>query len=100
MSEMVTRATEAAMAEVKRQIGGQQIPGTPDERFWSGEGDMQSLDFALIVRAAIQALREPTAAMITVGERDGIYASVEHERWSREVAKKAYQAMIDSCLQD
>ena len=82
------KATAAAMAEVKRQFGGQQIPGTPDERFWAATSDddpMQSLDISLIVRVVVGAMRDPPEKILDEMQSYALCAGYIPEGWNAAI---------------
>lgn len=90
---MLERANAAAMDEVKRQLGLKPIPGDAGGG-WSGIGDPGSLDFALIVRAVLTAVREPDENVQMAMNAQGEPGKVVHPT----VARHVWEAGIDAIL--
>ena len=104
LSEMLERATKAAMQSVKEQLGGKPIPGVPEQiDSWAARGDMNSLDFGLIASAVIEAMRDPTEAMVKAGDdaidqtSDDASGSWYFQFYDGDSAK-SWAAMIDAAL--
>jgi hypothetical protein len=76
MSEMIKRVADAM------QVAG-------DKWVNEGHADWRDIDLKVLARAAIEALREPTKAMVA--------ASNPHPA-EQEIAIFAWQAMIDAAL--
>jgi hypothetical protein len=80
MVEMVERVTEAIKADMARQLGGKPthphldpVPSSDfhatgaDPRTWT-DPSSGTMDLASLARAAIEAMREPTEAMVKAAE--------------------------------
>lgn len=96
---MLEKATKAAMQSVKEQMGGKPIPGVPEAiDSWAARGDSGSIDFALVTRAVIEAMREPTGAMLDIG--DHFYLKAECGLLDTNVSAlhNAWDVMIDEAL--
>lgn len=87
MSEMIKRAALAADAEMSRQViaGHIYVEGT--------------FDMALIVRATIEAMREPTEGMVSAVDNEELMAweCFRGDGTAWDVAD-AYTAMINAAL--
>jgi hypothetical protein len=95
---MLERATEAAMVEVRRQLGMKPIPGDLGlGNGWSSMGDPGSLEFSKIVRAVIEAMREPTEAMKAMHWTEIEYSGADT---AAEKATNVWQWMIDAALKE
>ena len=93
MSEMVTKVKEALLA---RRVGYRETDGMK----------LVVIDVDEAARAAIQAMREPTEAIMVVieqrAEREGDerYTAGHGDYERRFSPRKLIAAYIDSCLQD
>lgn len=90
MSEIIDKVTAALMASLKEQMGGGQIPGVPIDS-WSARG-VGVIDTGVLARAAIAALREPSAAMIDAGGNCPVV------NYDGNDPREVWQAMIDAAL--
>jgi hypothetical protein len=84
MSEMVDRVMQAALKAA--------YPRVPFER-WT---DVTQDDWRHIARAAIKAMREPTAAMVEAGNVVGGFDAYRQE-WNTAAI---WQSAIDAALKD
>ena len=89
--EMVERVAEAIRESIKAQMDGHPIPGDVAPDSWTASGG--TVDCVLIARAAIEAMREPTEAML----RQAV-ADADEYRFGQHEARHAWLAMIDSAL--
>ena len=102
MTTMLERAARALVAELCLQDTGRVIP---PEQVGFTEGleidyiDQTSVDVGALVRAVLQAIREPDEAMIEQGRPEIVGYDPEWDD-ARERAGDVWQAMIDTILSD
>jgi regulator of sirC expression with transglutaminase-like and TPR domain len=92
MSEMVERLTEAIGREVAKFDPTAKIEHRPGGVVYA-QVQWEYVDLGVIARAAIEAMREPTAEMI-----QGAIDQHERELRVRESDVATYTAMIDAAL--
>jgi len=98
MTSPVEKVATAIKAEIGRQFDAQPLPGPPDNSDdWSATGGV--MDLELIARAAIEAMREPSEAMLDAAVTDG-RSGLRPRATVEDRIKKEYQAMISAALQD
>lgn len=91
MSEMVDIVTYAIKAEIGRQMSAQPIHGHATN--WYACAESRELDLAIIARAVIEVMRNPTKAMVDAAcetdRKTDQYCATGEEHW---------QSMIDEAL--
>ena len=95
MGQMIEKCARAAMADIKRQLDGQPIPGPADPFSWSAPATGQSIDMEQVAAAVIDALMEPTEAMVEAAiapYRDK--NSAEFTNIMREAVAGYFRAML------
>ncbi|TDR28919.1 hypothetical protein [Aquamicrobium defluvii] len=94
MSEMVERVAKAIY---------EASPFKMTEGPYDRQSDLYKRNCRLLARAAIEAMREPTDAMVDVGQdafAEGINMVAGHPEPSDEASYQTYIAMIDAALSE
>lgn len=91
---MIERVATAIKAEMGRQFKAVPLSGDTDSDDWTATGG--SLDLRLVASAAIEAMRQPTEAMISEGAD---CFNLPHGG-EGELSKNLFVAMIDAALKE
>lgn len=94
MSELVERVARAICKS--RFMNG----GNEDDDGWDDLPKAHKQQRLIEARAAIEAMREPTEAMIDAGEPEFYEWMFGQEDWTRPMVPQGWRAMIDAALTD
>jgi hypothetical protein len=97
MSEIIDRVALAMKAEIARQFGAKPLLGDSESGDWAATGGV--LDLSQMARVAIEAMREPTEAMLGA---EGVQDTGGKAKISGYLdyfsAEEIWKAMIDAAL--
>lgn len=104
---MVERVARAMAASRGGEITGPSRHRAADEFGWDGNGtymckyvESHWRKHVHAARAAIEAMREPTPAMIEAGFGRIFVGRIDYKPSSAETTRDAYRAMIDAALSE